>query len=126
MSMKDYYAYPSLVDPERERRGITREASTVEEWEAILPDSYKKVLHGKEGDLIVDLRNELESGPKEGMAIRDVRDVPRVTTLAERPQLTPQTVFQVIRGASLSRPSTCQAFGPSALESNTVGLPLDF
>jgi hypothetical protein len=126
MSMKDYYAFPSLVDAERERRGITKDVSTVEEWQAILPDSYKRVLDGYEGAVAVGLRVELEAGLRDGMAIRDLRDVPGYNAWLKGLKLTAQTVFQVIRGAQVVATFDVPGFVPSALESNTVGLPFDF
>jgi len=41
MSMKDYYAFPSLVDLERKRRGITKDVSTVEDGKplSLIPTS---------------------------------------------------------------------------------------
>ena len=126
MSMKDYYSFPSLVDLERKRRGITKDVSTVEEWQATLPDSYKQVLDDKEGDLRAYFRVELEAGLKHGMAIRDLRDVPGYNAWLKGLKLTAQTVFQVIRGAQVVATFDVPGSIPSALESNTVGLPFDF
>jgi hypothetical protein len=60
------------------------------------------------------------------MAIRDVRDVPGYNAWLKGLKLTAQTVFQVIRGAQVVATFDVPGFVPSALESNTVGLPFDF
>jgi hypothetical protein len=126
MTMKDFNAYPSRENKERKRKGITKEVSTVEEWQAILPDSYQQVLDTRKGQLITDLRIELEAGLRDGMDALKLRDGPGYEAWLKGLKLTAQTVFQVIRGAQVVATFDVPGFVPSALESNTMGLPFDF
>jgi len=126
MSMEDFYAFPSFEGQERKRKGITKEVSTLEEWQATLPDSYQKVLDFKKGTLVTSFRVELEAGLRDGMDALKLRDAPGYEAWLKGLKLTPQTVFQVIRGARVATSFDVPGFLPASLETNTTGPPFDF
>jgi len=126
VSMRDYKFSSTQVDRERERKGITTEISSVEQWKTTLPDSYQAALKDQKADLRIDLNGALQDGFAYGFAPEKYRNIDEYKTWLTGLKLGPETVFEVVRRGQVAASSKVAGYLPASIDGLFSTWPLAF
>jgi hypothetical protein len=126
ISMQDYRFFPTEVDRERKRKGITTEISSVEQWRTTLPDSYESAVKSKKFDLKIRLDGTLQDGFAYGFEPEKYRKIDEYKTWLNGTKLGPETVFEVVRHGELAANSKVSGYLPDTIDGFSVMWPLAF
>jgi hypothetical protein len=99
----DLREVPNSSETEREKRRVTREIKTAEEWKRLLPDSYAEVLAYQKRDLRVRLEGELTASLDNPIDPETHRNLDAYSLWLESIRGKAETVFDIISNGRIAR-----------------------
>jgi len=115
VSMRDYDFSSTKVDRERERKGITTDISTVEQWKTVLPDSYQAALKAQKAYLRIDLSGALRDGFAYAFEPEKYRNIDEYKTWLTSLKLGPKLSLKSFAVGRLRLPPKWPAIFPPPL-----------
>jgi hypothetical protein len=126
ITMKDYRAFPSKVEEEREIKGVKEEILTVEQWKRLLPDSYHYVVAFNKHDLRIDLQGDLEGGLKHSISPENYRNIDEYKAWLNGIKLGPETVFEIVSHGAVATRAQVLGYVPDDVDGSHLVMPLSF